>query len=168
MNNEIENKIRSEIKDFHLPRYHEIPDVGLLLEQTVRLVNGYLETLGDLKLTPSMISNYVKQQIIGRPEKKQYSREQISYLVFIAIVKTVLSLEDIKKVFELQKENYSVERAYNYFCDEFENVLQYIFENKTTLNEVSTSEAPLKELLRNMIITTAYRIHLEKYLREMI
>ena len=83
-----------------LPYYTDIPDVGLLLDQTARLINGYLEPLDDISITNSMISNYVKHQIIARPVKKLYYREQIASLIFIAIAKTVLSLEDISSLLE--------------------------------------------------------------------
>ena len=114
----------TELAAFKLPRYREIPDIGLLLEQTVRLVNGYLEPLGCVSLTSSMVSNYVKHGIIARAVKKQYGREQLAYLVFIAIAKTVLTLDDIARLIGLQQDYCDVELAYNRFCDEFEAALR--------------------------------------------
>ena len=106
-----------------LPYYTDIPDVGLLLDQTARLVNGYLDPLDDINITNSMISNYVKHQIIARPVKKLYYREQIASLIFIAIAKTVLSLEDINSLLEIQRREYSPEAAYNMFREQFEAAL---------------------------------------------
>ena len=48
------------IEGFRLPRYREIPNVGLYLEQVAKYINGYLNVLGYADITPSMISNYVK------------------------------------------------------------------------------------------------------------
>ena len=48
------------IEEFRLPRYAQIPDVGLYLEQVVRYVNSHLAILGEPALTSSMVSNYVK------------------------------------------------------------------------------------------------------------
>lgn len=115
--------------DFTLPEYMAIPDVGLLLDQTARLVNGYLETLGDNRLTGSMISNYVKHGIIARPVKKLYYREQIASLIFIAVSKTVLSLEDITRLLEIQRAEYTPEAAYDMFCRHFEAALSDRFKN---------------------------------------
>ncbi len=157
---------RQEIRNFHLPRYHEIPDVGLFLEQTVRLINQYLQPLYGTELTSSMISNYVKHKLIAPPHKKQYQREQIAYLIFMGIAKSVLSLEDIRLLFALQQENYTAEVAYNYFCDEFENVLHFIMGIKTTVDEVGSSQHRVKELLRAIIITVACKIHSDSLLRE--
>ncbi len=109
--------------DFHLTRYREIPDVGLLLDQTVRLVNSYLEPLGNVRITGSMVSNYVKQKIIPRPVKKLYYRGQIAALIFIALSKTVLSLEDTAKFLQLQQRTYPEDVAYDYFCDHLEQGL---------------------------------------------
>ena len=107
----------------HLPRYKDIPDIGLLLEQTVRLVNGYVEPLGVSGLTSSMVSNYVKHDIIDRPRRKQYGRDQLAYLTFIAVAKMVLPLDDIQVILEKQRERCSVELAYDCFCEELECAL---------------------------------------------
>ena len=115
---------RMEISQFSLPRYRQIPEIGLLLEQTVRLINGYLEPLGGVLLTSSMVSNYVKHGIIDRAVKKQYGRDQLAYLVFIAIAKTVLNLDDIAHLIELQRGYCDLEVAYDRFCEEFESALR--------------------------------------------
>ena len=52
------------IEGFRLPRYEQIPNVGLYLEQVVRYVNAHLAPLGESELTSSMVSNYVKQGLI--------------------------------------------------------------------------------------------------------
>lgn len=57
------------IEGFRLPRYAQIPDVGLYLEQVVRYVNTHLAPLGEPELTISMVSNYVKQGLISSPIK---------------------------------------------------------------------------------------------------
>ncbi len=108
---------------YRLPRYKDIPDVGLLLDQVARLVNSYLEPYQDIRLTNSMISNYVKHDIIARPIKKLYYREQIASLVFIAVAKTVLSLDDIVTLLTIQRQNHTPDAAYNMFCDRFEQEL---------------------------------------------
>ena len=84
------------IKTFHLPRYDEIPNVGFYLEQTAEYINQCLEPLQDVTITSSMISNYVKKGLVANPVKKQYGREQIACLFFIAMGKSVLSLEDLQ------------------------------------------------------------------------
>ena len=89
------DEIKASIENFRLPRYDEIPDVGLYLEQTTKYISELLSPLEDISITRSMISNYIKQGLVSNPVKKQYSRDQIAYLIYIAIAKTVLSLDHI-------------------------------------------------------------------------
>ena len=44
---------------FALPRYAELPTVGLYLDQSVQFVNGCFRTFQGVELTASMVSNYV-------------------------------------------------------------------------------------------------------------
>lgn len=62
----------ADIEGFRLPRYAQIPDIGLYLEQVVRYVNSHLAPLGEPELTGSMVSNYVKQGLLPAPQKKLY------------------------------------------------------------------------------------------------
>lgn len=158
---EIRASIGRSIENFRLPKYSEIPDVGLFLEQTTKYISQCLAPLG-ISITGSMISNYVKMGLIDSPMKKQYSREQIAYLMFIAVGKSVLSLENIQTLFELQKEMYTPQRAYEYYCAEFENILFYIFGLKDNLDSIGRENSELKQMLRNTIITVAHKIYLEK------
>lgn len=88
--------MREDISGFRLPRYEQIPDVGLYLEQTVRYVNSFLAPLGEVELTASMASNYVKHKLLPAPRKKLYSAEQLARLMFIAAVKPVVPLDGLR------------------------------------------------------------------------
>lgn len=157
----------ANISDFYMPRYKEIPNVGLYLEQTTRYINSFLKPLGCLEITSSMISNYVKKGYISSPVKKQYYADQIAYLFFIAIVKNVLSMENIGKLFEMQKQTYSTEVAYDYFCQELENMLLYIFDLKNTVEEVGNKAGVEKKMLRSTIIAVANIIYLSNCFDDM-
>lgn len=154
-------QILESIRSFSLPRYDQIPDVGLYLEQTSKYISEYLSKLGDFPLTGSMISNYVKKGLVDNPVRKQYSREQIAYLIFIAVTKSVLSMEDIRLLISLQKQSYEPQRAYDYFRTELENVLLVVFGLKDTLDTVGVDKTETKNLLRNTIITVAHKAYLD-------
>jgi len=164
MRNETKERIAQSIQDFRLPRYNEIPTVGLYLEQTAKYISEYLAPLEDGSLTPSMISNYVKKHLIDSPVKKQYSRDQIAYLIFIAIAKNVLSLEALKGFIALQKRTYTLSKAYDYVCREFENVLQFTFELKDVMETVGEDNTDEKRLLATCIVAVVQKIYLEKCL----
>lgn len=82
-------------------------------------INQCIEPL-HLSITASMLRNYVKNGFVDRPVRKQYYADQIAHLIFIAIVKQTLSLQNIVDLFQLQEKTYDVSIAYNYFCDELE------------------------------------------------
>lgn len=151
----------ASIEMFRLPRFREIPDVGLYLDQTVKYINRYLEPLGGMEITSSMVSNYVKKGYIKSPVRKQYDAEQIAYLFTIAIMKKVVSMEHISRLYEMQKQVYSTETAYNYFCSELENMLSYTFGLKEEVEAIGTSNSDLKRMLRSVIIAVANITYVE-------
>ncbi len=155
-------EIKNAMEKFRLPKYEEIPNVGLYLEQVSKYITEYLEPLGEFSLTGSMISNYVKKNLVSNPVKKQYSREQIAYFIFIAIAKTVLSMEDIRLLIELQKNTYPPEVAYRYLEEEFENVLGYVFGINQSPAEIEANSHEAKKMLRTVIITIAHKVYLDK------
>lgn len=159
--------MQEQIRNFRMPRYHEIPDVGLYLEQTSKYINSYLAPLGDMEITTSMISNYVKKGYISNPVKKQYYADQIAYLFFIAIAKNVLSMENIQKLFEMQRETHDTRVAYDYFCSELENMLQFIFGLKDRVEELSEDSGIGKRMLRSTIVSVAHIIYLSCQFKEL-
>ncbi len=156
--NDMKIQSAGEIFEFDLPKYSEIPNVGLFLEQVSKYINEYLSPLGEPGLTGSMISNYVKKGIIDNPVKKQYGREQIAYLIFIAIAKTVLSLEDISTMIELQKETCAAEEAYAYFRERFMDILEAVIDERDVTTEPDEAGALIKKLSTNLMITAAHKI----------
>ncbi len=134
--------------------------MGLYLDQVVRYVNGVLETFGCQKITASMVSNYVKKGYIASPVKKQYYAEQIAYLFFLSVAKNVLSMENISRLFAMQKRTYETQVAYDYFCQELENMLQHIFGLKDSLEEVGSAASEEKKILRCAITAMSHIIYL--------
>ena len=157
-------KITDSLRDFRLPRYEELPDVGLYLEQTAKYISEFLSPLEEGSLTPSMVSNYVKKGLIRNPVKKQYGREQIAYLFFIALTKNVLSLDGLINFFALQKRTYSLEKAYDYFCEQFENTLLFTAEVKDTLDIAGEDTTDESRLLFSCIVAVTQKIYLERCL----
>lgn len=115
---------------FQLPAYQEIPNVGLYLEQTLKYINDTFSVFRSVELTKSMISNYVKLGYLRRPVKKQYDREQIAALLFIAVSKQVLSMDNIGKLFRMQVELGSMEESYTAFKADFDYLLDSIWNQK--------------------------------------
>lgn len=164
MKQETVDALYASMQAFSLPRYEQIPDIGLYLEQLTKYISEYTEPLGQCSLTGSMVSNYVKQGIIARPLRKQYNREQIAHLMFIALAKSILSLDDLQRFIRLQQQTYSVSTAYDYFCRELEAALRFVFNPTDQTIRVAPSNGDEKTILRNIVITIAHKIYLEKYI----
>ena len=71
MDKKIREKLANSMSSFHLPRYAELPNVGLYLEQTTTYINDCLLPLGCMEITASMVSNYVKKGFVANPIKKR-------------------------------------------------------------------------------------------------
>lgn len=161
MDKKIKDALTDSVRGLRLPRYHEIPDVGLYLEQTTKYVNQYIELLGFGDLTGSMVRNYVKQGFISNPVNKQYSRNQIAHLIVIAVLKQAATLELISNLFERQKMVYTDQVAYDYFCEEMENILCYRFGLKEGIADIGVTSSVEKEMLRSAIVAVSHIAYLD-------
>lgn len=152
--------------EFRLPEYNEIPDVGLFLEQVQRYVASALSPLTNITITGSMISNYVKQSIIAKPVRKQYFREQIADIIFVAAAKSVLSLDSIRIVIDLQKDTYSPKDAYECFRDELTSEIDRLSGN-TPAKGRETRNNQYSRLIREISLTIAHKVYLEQVFEDM-
>ena len=148
------------MKQFSLPRYERLPDMGLYLEQTVKYVNQLLAPLGCVELTGSMVRNYVKMGLIENPVRKQYYAQHIAYITAVTLLKQVVPLEQILMLFTYQKQAYTTQVAYDYFCMELENVLGYRFGLKDTIDDIGETSSIEKEMLRSAITAVSHTIFL--------
>ena len=151
MDMKLKQALAASIQDFHLPRYADLPDDGLYLKQAETYINRILSPLGLTEITTSMIRNYVKQDIVENPIQKLYYRDQIGYLISITILKHAASLDCMQQMFAWQRSIYTSETAYNYFCEELENVLFYLFGLKGHVDEVGITSSVEKEMFRSAI-----------------
>ena len=78
------------------------------------------------------------------------------------MAKSVLTMENIGRLFDMQKKAYTAETAYDYFCMELENMLQYTFSLKDELDVVGTPEdqSEAKIMLRSTITAVTHIIYL--------
>ena len=115
---------------FHMPRFRELPALELYKDQVVELVNHSLAPFFPTEpaLTDTMVNNYVKLRVIAPPVRKRYSREQLSQLMLVCLLKRVLSIAQLRQLLELQRARGSVEHAYDQFCDVLEEELSHLRE----------------------------------------
>ena len=122
-----------------MPRWKELPNVDLYLDQVVTLINTSLKIfLPDISsekaenqiLTKTMINNYVKNNLIEAPNKKKYSKIQLAKLFSICILKQVYSMNDIANLILIALKNNKEDVVYDSFCDLFEEAFRCTFEKK--------------------------------------
>ena len=136
--------------------------MGLYLEQAAKYVNRAIRPLGFEDVTGSMVRNYVKLGLIANPVRKQYSAAQLAHLIVLALLKQVTNLENISSLFQLlnDRTDYTVQVAYDYFCDELENVLYFRFGLRDSTAEVGVSSTLEKEMLRSTVTAVSNIVYL--------
>ncbi len=106
-----------------LPRWDELPDIELYMDQVITLMGkyfGWLSPQDEPVLTPSMINNYVKIGIIPAPIKKKYSRTHLFRLIIICVMKRVLPINDISALIETLLETRTEEEVLDIFTSRYE------------------------------------------------
>lgn len=155
------------IDNFHIPRWNELPNIELYLEQIVKLINSCLSPYiffssgyskeDNALLTKTMINNYVKNNLIEAPVKKQYSKIQIAKLFVICVLKQVYSMQEIKVLIDIALENSTIENAYNKFCNLFEQALYCTYKREDFIDNTSSSDNLY--LLKSVLLSCSYKIY---------
>ncbi len=151
-----------ELQQYRLPRWEELPDIELYMDQVITLIERYLSPLvgqSDNKvITSAMINNYVKLNIMPKPNKKKYERIHLSHLIVITILKQVLLIPEIKEGIFLQTEIDGMRIAYDSFCQELEEALHAMIEKyqcwSTGKIPAPAEQIPLERLGLQMACTS--------------
>lgn len=167
MEEQVKDVISGSMGGFRLPRYDELPNVGLYLEQATKYVNQCIRPLGFEDVTGSMIRNYVKQGLIANPVRKQYYAHHLARLIALALVKQVANLDCVSSMFRIldRHESYTEEIAYNYFCSELENVLYFRFGLQDETAELGVTSSLEKEMLRSIVTAVSHVVYLNRCIR---
>lgn len=151
------------IMKIHIPRWNELPEIDLYLDQVVGYLEKYLEQYNvnkdDKIITKTMINNYVKLGIMPAPEKKKYKREHIAYLIVICVLKQVYSISDIGKLISLTIQYFEISKAYNRFCANLEISIKNVFSRKEFPNTEKMTEE--QYLLKNVVESIADKLYVE-------
>ena len=105
------------LEDFRLPRWDELPDMDLYMDQVVMLLQRYLNFLpedehGNAAITASIINNYVRLKIMPAPVKKKYTRVHMAYLIMVCSLKQSVNIPYIQKMLPLGLPEEEVRRIY--------------------------------------------------------
>ena len=105
---------------FSYPKWEEIPNIDLYLDQVLLYVNQVCEPISsesDKGLTASMVNNYVKHGYLTKPDKKKYQHQQIARLIAITTLKSVFSIQEIAQTLNTLQTETNSEQLYNAFVN---------------------------------------------------
>ena len=162
----------NKFQDFHMPRYDEIPDIDLYMDQLLVYIDKVLAPLSvnqqEKALTTSMVNNYVKQGVLPATVKKRYSRDHVVILIEICLAKQLYSIGEIGKLIAVQNANFDMRTSYNYICTELENVLKSTFANEPLSKDSGNSNKMERLLVRNTVIAFAHKLHTQMLSDELL
>ena len=105
---------------FSYPKWEDIPNIDLYLDQVLLYVNQVCAPISPDKekgLTASMVNNYVKHGYLTKPDKKKYQRKQIARLIAITTLKSVFSIQEIAQTLNTLQTQASSDQLYDAFVD---------------------------------------------------
>ncbi len=116
----------ASLKDFRLPDWESLPQLGLYMDQVILLLRQYLGPLSrseeDKPITASIINNYVRLKVMPPPVKKKYSRVHLASLIIICILKQSLSISDIQRMFPQDHSEEAIHKLYDDFVEQYRKV----------------------------------------------
>lgn len=117
--NDILSKWLNELENFKFADYEKLPDIDLYMDQVITYLDRNLQVFQtsslDKQITSSMVNNYVKGEVIGAPISKKYNKEHLALLEEIVALKQVLTISEIKQVFDTKFENGEYASSFNDF-----------------------------------------------------
>ena len=154
----------SEELNFRLPRWNELPELELYLEQVVAVLKEYLEPFyidkDEKIITKTMINNYVKFGVIKPPINKKYNKSHIAYLIVVCLVKKLYSIQDIKALIRLALGVSRIESSYDMFCTMLEKHIECTFANIAYIDEEELGRG--RRLVKNVAGSLASKLYVEK------
>ncbi|NLL92607.1 MAG: DUF1836 domain-containing protein [Clostridiales bacterium] len=151
--------LEETINNIYLIKKDEIPNIDLYMDQVTTFMDSHLKDHKrndeDKTLTKTMINNYAKNDLLPSPNKKKYSKEHILLLTLIYYYKSVMSINDIKKLMAPITERYfqgDAGRDMSYIYDEIISHEKDIISiarddmfSKIELSKSAFEDAPKKE-----------------------
>ncbi len=88
---ELKERLRAE----RPAEWDDLPDLSLYMDQVISYMSRQLIRYGEEeRLTPAMVNNYIKDDLLPRAEGKRYHRTHLAYLPAICALKQVLPVRD--------------------------------------------------------------------------
>lgn len=156
------NEIADDNKLIQMCEWENIPDFGIYSDQLLTIINdSEIMTDTDQYMTSSMINNYVKLQVIEKPKKKKYYRNQIAALMMIALMKSIMSIKDIGVFISKAQKEIGIDRIYHIFSDSIKNK-----GSSTAEDSLTEEEKRYKRAIDGMAKAISAKYELEMILKD--
>lgn len=163
-------KWAEETGKFEAIAWDKMPEIYLYMDQVITYMDKQLKLFerneNTRLLTSSMINNYVKDNVLERPEQKKYSKEHLAMLTMICMLKQVLSIQDISQLLKSLIEHTSKTELYDQFRISQAKVLEDICSRVNQTAEQG-KDALTKLALELSIEANARRTAAERILSEL-
>lgn len=121
------------LRNFRLPMWEEIPNLGLYMDQIIVLLTEYLDYLPpeikeDKYITASTVNNYVRIKAMPEPVKKKYYRTHIAYLIMICTLKQTLNIATLQKLIPVGISEDEVRGIYNAYAERHRAMAEHFIE----------------------------------------
>lgn len=156
-----------ELSAVRLPRWNELPDIELYMDQVIALMSKYMQgaACGEEKqLTPSMVNNYVKMGLLPAPVKKKYSRSHLAHLMVICLMKQAVPMATIRRFIETGLEGLSEQQLMDMTADYYERAAAAAAAR--TLEQAAALDRQGEEGLNILAAGAALRSRIELILAE--
>ncbi len=162
------NKWLEEMDSKHPADWDMLPDIGLYMDQVQTYIDKqltlYRRDEKDRLLTPAMINNYIKDDLIPRAVSKKYSPTHLALLIMIGTLKQVLSMQNLSRLLSDCRDPQDAAELYSRFKDIqrnslSESALQAKKETRSLLEDIpADDESALRGLALQLSIEARTRI----------
>jgi hypothetical protein len=110
-----------ELENKHPAEWAMLPDIGLYMDQVQTYIDRQLTLYhrddNDRLLTPAMINNYIKDNLIPRADMKKYTQVHLGLLIMIGTLKQVLSIPNLNQLLSAYRDSTDVADLYGRFLE---------------------------------------------------
>ena len=109
----------NDLNNFSFRKYEDLPEIELYMDQVMSYLDKQLyifqTSTSDKQITPSMINNYVKGEVVPAPISKRYSKEHLAIIQEVCTLKQVLTIAEVKQIIDKSYNTENKEKVYDDF-----------------------------------------------------
>ena len=154
------------IKNFHIPRWNELPTLDLYMNQVIALIDttlgAFFSEIGAASLTKNMVNNYVKAKIVDAPVNKKYPKLSVAMIIVVYILKNCYATDEIGKLIKLAISLEATEITYNRFCEAIENAVSDVFSGRVSICNEEIPGRDNKYLMENFALSFACKVYVQR------